>query len=103
MSASKRKPDPYMIDEENPEWTAEMFANARPAREVLPEIFGKEMAEEMLTRKPGRPLGSGVKVAQNIRFDGEILEVFKATGKGWQTRINEALRVYLKEHPMKHA
>ncbi len=103
MSASKKKPDPYMTDEENPEWTDQMFADARPANEVLYEIFSKEVADEMLTKKPGRPLGSGVKVAQNIRFDREVLEMFKATGKGWQTRMNEALRVYIKEHPMKHA
>lgn len=43
-----RKKDPYLVDEENPEWTDEMFKQARPAREVLPEIFGKEAAEEML-------------------------------------------------------
>jgi hypothetical protein len=29
------------------------------------------------------------------------LAAFKATGKGWQTRMNEALREWLKEHPMK--
>jgi uncharacterized protein (DUF4415 family) len=102
MPKSKKKPDPYMVDEENPEWTDEMFARARPAREVLHEIFSKEVADEMLAKKPGRALGSGVKASQTIRFDVAILEAFKATGKGWQTRMNEALREWLKEHPMKH-
>ncbi len=97
------KPNPYMIDDENPEWTAEDFKNARPAREVLHELFSKEVADEILTPKPGRKLGSGVKDSQNIRFDREILATFKATGKGWQTRMNDALRTYLKEHPMKAA
>lgn len=92
-----------MIDDENPEWTAEDFKNARPAREVLHELFSKEVADEILTPKPGRKLGSGVKDSQNIRFDREILATFKATGKGWQTRMNDALRTYLKEHPMKAA
>lgn len=97
------KPNPYLIDDENPEWTAEDFKNARPAGEVLHEIFSKEVADEMLAPKPGRKLGSGLKDSQNIRFDRDILATFKATGKGWQTRMNDALRTYLKEHPLKAA
>lgn len=38
-----RKPDPELIDDDNPEWTDEDFARAKPASEVLPEIFGKEI------------------------------------------------------------
>jgi len=96
------KPDPYKTDAENPEWTPEDLKNARPASEVLPEIFSKDVAAEMLGKKPGRPLGSGVKESQTVRFDRDILAAFKATGRGWQTRMNEALREWLKEHPMKH-
>ena len=96
------KPNPDKIDEENPEWTAEDFKKARPASEVLPEIFSKDVADKMLNKKPGRPLGSGVKESQTVRFDRDILAAFKSTGKGWQTRMNEALREWLREHPMKH-
>jgi len=56
----------------------------------------------LMRAKLGRPVGT-TKALQSIRFDLEILEAFKATGKGWQTRMNEALRTYLKEHPMTHA
>lgn len=63
------KLNPYLIDDENPEWTAEDFKNARTAREVLHEIFSKEVADEILSPKPGRKLGRGVKDSQNIRFD----------------------------------
>lgn len=80
---------------------AEEFKKARPASEVLPEIFSKEVADERLSKKPGRPLGSGLKESQTVRFDRDIIAAFKATGKGWQTRMNEALREWLKEHPMK--
>ncbi|MDD5284481.1 MAG: BrnA antitoxin family protein [Desulfuromonadaceae bacterium] len=97
------KPNPCLIDDENPEWTAEDFKNARPAREVLHEILGKEVADGMLAPKSGRKLGSGVKELQTVRLDRDILTTFKSTGKGWQTRMNEALRTYLKEHPMKAA
>ncbi len=47
----RKKPNPELIDDENPEWTAEQIANARPAREVLPQIFGAKVARKML--KPG--------------------------------------------------
>ena len=47
--SKKRKAE--LIDEENPEWTAIQIAKARPASEVLPEIFGAQVAQEML--KPG--------------------------------------------------
>lgn len=97
------KPNPYLIDDENPEWTADDFKNARPAGEVLHEVFSKTEAEKLLASKPGRKLGSGVKESQNMRFDRDVLIAFKATGKGWQTRMNEALRTYLKEHPLKAA
>ena len=49
----------------------------------------------------GRPVGQ-TKASQTVRFDLDVLAAFKATGKGWQTRMNEALREWMKEHPMKH-
>lgn len=45
----------------------------------------------------GRPKGS-LKSATTIRLDDDILDAFKATGKGWQTRINDALKDWLKNH-----
>lgn len=95
------KPDPYLIDDENPEWTTEDFQTARPGRDVLNEIFTAQTAGEMLSKKKGRPIGSGNKESQNMRFDRDILEAFKSTGKGWQTRTNDALREWLKDHPFK--
>ena len=92
------KINPTLIDEENPEWTATDFKNAKPASQVLREIFPEQVAKKMLTPKPGRVLGSGTKSSTTLRFDNDILAAFKATGRGWQTRINDALRDWLKEH-----
>lgn len=92
------KINPAKIDEENPEWTDTDFKNARPASQVLREILPGHVAEKMLTPKPGRVLGSGTKSSTTLRFDNDILAAFKATGRGWQTRINNALRDWLKEH-----
>jgi len=91
--------DPALIDEDNPEWTEQDFARARPASEVLPALFGVEMANEMLKPKGGRPRKANPKVFTAIRLDADIVEAFKATGSGWQTRINDALKTWLKEHP----
>ena len=44
----KRKRNAERADRDNPIWTKETFARARKAREVLPEIFGKQAAAKML-------------------------------------------------------
>jgi uncharacterized protein (DUF4415 family) len=92
----KRKPDPELVDSENPEWTAEDFQRARPAAEVLPELVGHQLAAELLKPR-GRPKAPVTKTHVNIRLDADVLKAFKATGRGWQTRINVALREWLKE------
>ena len=48
------KPDPELIDDENPEWTAEDFRNARPALEVLPELIGQKATDELLQQSRQR-------------------------------------------------
>ncbi|MEI7796360.1 MAG: BrnA antitoxin family protein [Methylococcaceae bacterium] len=34
-----------------------------------------------------------------IRYEADILATFRATGKGWQTRMNDALKEWISEHP----
>ena len=48
-------------------------------------------------KRRGRPAGS-TKEQVAIRLDHEVLAAFRATGKGWQTRMNDALRDWLKTH-----
>jgi len=43
-------------------------------------------------RSRGRPAVPVKRPTLNMRVDPEVLEAFKATGQGWQTRINAALR-----------
>ncbi|MDA8256230.1 MAG: BrnA antitoxin family protein [Betaproteobacteria bacterium] len=96
--AERRKPSPTHIDDENPEWTAEEFAKAKPAAAVLPELFGAKIAEELLRPKRGRPPVERPKAHVNIRLDADVVESFRATGTGWQTRMNAALKDWLKTH-----
>jgi len=48
--------------------------------------------------KRGRPAGSGTKEQVAIRIDSDVLAAFRASGAGWQTRMNAALRDWLKSH-----
>ena len=50
-------------------------------------------------RLRGRPRGNGSKTATSIRIDKDVLSAFRATGHGWQTRMNDALRAWLSEKP----
>ena len=46
----------------------------------------------------GRPLGSGSKMQVTLRLDIDVVDKLKATGAGWQTRANQALRNWVKRH-----
>lgn len=96
-----KKPNPELLEDENPEWTAEDFARARPASEVLPQLFGEKVAKEMLKPR-GRPRVEFPKERINIRLSHEVVEHFKSAGEGWQTRIDTALRQFIAEHPNAH-
>jgi uncharacterized protein (DUF4415 family) len=85
-------------DEDSPELTYEDFTRMRPASEALPEIFGATLAAEMLKPNGGRPRTDTPKVFTGIRLDADVLEAFRAPGKGWQTRMNNALKDWLKGH-----
>jgi len=86
----KRKPNPELIDHENPEWTAADFKRARPAAEVLPRLIGKQAAERLLKPR-GWPKSPDAKVSISLRIPPETLALWKASGPGWQTRMAAAL------------
>jgi uncharacterized protein (DUF4415 family) len=72
----------------------------RPASEVLdPALYTGLIAMNAaaMNRKRGAQK-TPVKVPTTIRFDADILAALKASGKGWQTRVNEAVREWLKAH-----
>ena len=91
--------DPEPMDDDAPEATDEWFVKARPAKDVLADLVGADAAGEMLKPRRGRPTSIRPKEHVNIRLDADILEAFKDGGAGWQTRINSALRDWLRTHP----
>lgn len=81
----RKLPEP-VFDEDNPEWTEEDFAKARPPEEVLPP---EVLAQFKNTRGPQR---APTKVAVSLRLSADVVKHFKDTGPGWQSRIDDALR-----------
>jgi uncharacterized protein (DUF4415 family) len=93
-----KKPDPELIDEENPEVTREELRRARPAAEVLPKFIGQKATDELLRRSRGRPPKEDRKINQTLRIDPDVLQAYKRGGKGWQTRINQVLHDHMPTH-----
>ena len=57
-----------------------------------------EWAQAKPLVRRGRPLGSGTKAQVTLRLDVDVLERFKASGDGWQTRINDVLKSWVRTH-----
>jgi uncharacterized protein (DUF4415 family) len=79
------------FDDDNPEWTKEDFARARPPAEVLPRGL---LAQFKGTRGAQK---TPTKVAVSIRLSPDVIAHFKSKGPGWQSRIDDALRKIAKK------
>jgi uncharacterized protein (DUF4415 family) len=74
------------LDPDNPEITEEEFKLARPFAEVFPEFV------ESIRRARGRPAMETPRKVVSLRLDQDVIEKYRASGKGWQARINADLR-----------
>lgn len=87
------EPEP-IIDDENPEWTDETFARAK-GPESLPDAvlaaFPKTAAA-VRAKRIGRPPSERRKLSISLRLDPDVLEAWRSSGEGWQSRMNDALR-----------
>lgn len=86
-------------DPDSNELSDSFLNNAKPAS----DFFDLETYSTLLALKKtrGRPKIETPKVFIAIRLDADLVETFTGTGKGWQTRVNAALRQFLNEHPIK--
>jgi len=96
-------PDARELDEE---W----FAQARPAKDVLPPALYAALTDKSQPtvfqhvsdaehaarvenmRRRGRPKSAAPKEKINVRLSPDVLAALRATGRGWQTRIDAVLR-----------
>jgi uncharacterized protein (DUF4415 family) len=84
MTAKKRStPITWSDPDDAPELTDEFFKSA-------------DLYEGSKLKARGRPKAAMTKVPVKLRLDSDVLEALRASGEGWQTRINETLRASLK-------
>jgi uncharacterized protein (DUF4415 family) len=83
MTANKRATRTEWVDPDDaPALTDAFFERAD-------ELQGKELIRR------GRPKAAVTKEPVKLRLDADVLAALRATGDGWQTRINETLRASL--------
>lgn len=46
----------------------------------------------------GRPKSANPKILLSVRYSPDVVEYFKSTGEGWQSRMDEVLREYVERH-----
>ncbi|MDP1612110.1 MAG: BrnA antitoxin family protein [Sulfuritalea sp.] len=86
MSAKKSVTHGTLIDPDDaPELTDAWFQRA-------------DLHEGGKLLRRGRPPAEVTKTPIKLRLDPDIIAAFKASGRGWQTRMNDALRDWLKLH-----
>lgn len=92
--------------------TAQPWVDPDDAPALTDEFFKQgiwKIGEHTVTRKEGqaamrvalrrgRPKAETRKLALTVRYDADVIAAFRATGAGWQTRMNEALREWLRTH-----
>jgi uncharacterized protein (DUF4415 family) len=76
-------PDIDLYDPNDPAQVAHFFASTK------------------VVRNPGRPKAETTKIPTAIRISSDVVEYFKSSGAGWQSRIDAALRYWISGHPMK--
>jgi uncharacterized protein (DUF4415 family) len=80
-----------MIDDDNPEWTGSDFARAKPFKEMFPDQY------QSLKNRGGRPRVERPKVHIGFRLAADLVESIRATGKGYNARVEKVLRDALAE------
>jgi uncharacterized protein (DUF4415 family) len=80
-----KKPDPFLIDDENPEWTEAAATEARPFSKVFP-------AQHASWVKRGRPRATAPKVHIGFRLAADVVKNIRASGRGYNARVERVLR-----------
>ena len=69
-------------------------------RDDAPDLSGDRWPEKFskATVRRGRPPVAKPKVSTTIRLSRDVIDHFKVDGRGWQTRVDEALREWIRDH-----
>ncbi len=71
-------------------------AKADPDAKPLTTKQLKEMVPMKALR--GRPKSASKKLLVSVRYSPEVIEFFKSTGEGWQSKMDSVLRRYVARH-----
>ncbi|CAN5714290.1 hypothetical protein BH10PSE18_BH10PSE18_07970 [soil metagenome] len=63
----------------------------------LPELTNR-MLERATVNRGGRPRSASSKILLSVRYSPEVVDFFRATGDGWQSRMDGALKEYVAQH-----
>jgi uncharacterized protein (DUF4415 family) len=87
---STKKAVSQSLDRDNPEWIRGDFARAVPFSGLPPQL------QRALSNRKRGPQKAPKKVPVSIRLSPEVVEAFRASGEGWQARVDEILRAHIK-------
>ena len=90
MSTSKYTKADLAAVSDNPEWTADDFAKAVPFDKAFPDLAAT------IRRRGGQK--APTKISTTIRLSREVVDHFRTTGTGWQSRIDRALKEWIAQH-----
>jgi uncharacterized protein (DUF4415 family) len=85
-----KKRNPERIDDDNPEWTVQDLKTAK-VFSSLPATLQAKLGGRGSQKAPP-------KVSTTIRLSPDVVQAFRAAGDGWQTRIDAALKDWLRSH-----
>ncbi|WP_374249579.1 BrnA antitoxin family protein [Thermomonas sp.] len=90
---TKLKHSEWIDPDDVPVWTEKEFSDPKGEWRIGDQLVTREEARaELAKRGRGRPKSEAAKVAVKLRLDPDLLAVLRATGDGWQTRVNRILR-----------
>ncbi|MDQ2185452.1 BrnA antitoxin family protein [Alcaligenaceae bacterium A4P071] len=78
--------------------TAEENATINAGIAADPDTYELSDEEFKALKRMGRPRSNRPKVSVTVRYDQDVIEAFKSGGEGWQTRMNAALKDWLRTH-----
>lgn len=77
-----------------PEENKAITKAAMSDRDAKP-LTNAQWAEVKPKLRRGRPLSAQKKVSVSLRFDVDVIEGIRSTGRGWQTRVNQVMREWV--------
>ena len=81
-----------------PEEDAAIFAAAEADPDAQPLTAAQLASMVPMRSLRGRPKAEKKKLLLSVRYSPEVVAFFKATGEGWQSRMDSVLKEYVAKH-----